>query len=47
MGICNTCACGKRSGATRNLRTGELEHEPVSALRLCISSASSDLVLEL
>ena len=47
MGICNTCACGKRSGATRNLRTGDLEHEPVSALRLCISSASSDLVLEL
>ncbi|WP_430391398.1 ferredoxin reductase [Dyella sp. 20L07] len=47
MGICNTCACGKRSGATRNLRTGDLEHDPVSALRLCISSASSDLVLEL
>ncbi len=47
MGICNTCACGKRSGTTRHLQTGALEHEPVSALRLCVNSARSDLVLDL
>ncbi len=47
MGICNTCACGKRTGVTRHLHTGALEHEPVSALRLCVSSARSDLVLDL
>jgi stearoyl-CoA 9-desaturase NADPH oxidoreductase len=47
MGICNTCSCGKSSGTTRNLNTGDLAGEPVSALKLCISSAVSDLVLDL
>lgn len=47
MGICNTCACGKRAGTTRHLHTGDVEHEPVSALRLCVNSARSDLTLEL
>lgn len=47
MGICNTCACGKSSGSTRHLHTGDSENEPVSALRLCVNSATSDLVLEL
>ena len=47
MGICNTCACGKASGSTRHLQTGVSEHEPVSALRLCVNGAASDLVLDL
>ena len=47
MGICNSCACGKRSGRTRHLHTGDLQHEPVSALRLCVNRAASDLVLDL
>lgn len=47
MGICNTCACGKRAGVTRHLHTGDVEHEPVSALRLCTNSARTDLVLDL
>lgn len=47
MGICNTCACGKRSGSTRHLHTGALEQEPVTALRLCVNRAASDLVLDL
>jgi stearoyl-CoA 9-desaturase NADPH oxidoreductase len=47
MGICNTCACAKREGSTRHLQTGALEHEPVSALRLCVNSAYSDLTLDL
>lgn len=47
MGICNTCACEKISGTTRQLHTGALASEPVSALRLCVNSATSDLVLDL
>lgn len=47
MGICNTCACGKRAGTTRHLHTGVLEHEPATALKLCVSAADSDLVLDL
>lgn len=47
MGICNTCACGKRAGSTRHLHTGALEREPVTALRLCVNRAASDLVLDL
>jgi ferredoxin len=47
MGICNTCSCAKSSGITRNLNNGDLAGEPVSALKLCISSAVSDLVLDL
>lgn len=47
MGICHTCVCGKRSGATRDLLTGEMVSEPVSSLRLCVSRPASDLVLDL
>lgn len=47
MGICNTCACGKSAGATRDLRTGTANAEPSAALKLCVSSAVSDLVLDL
>ena len=47
MGICNTCACGKRSGTTRHLHTGDITDEPLSALKLCVSSAATDLVLDL
>lgn len=47
MGICNTCACGKASGTTRHLHTGDVANEPVSALRLCVNAATSDLVLDL
>jgi ferredoxin-NADP reductase len=47
MGICNTCACGKSAGSTRHLPSGGIEHEPMSALRLCINAATTDLVLDL
>lgn len=47
MGICNTCACGKDQGATRNLNDGELDGDASSALKLCINAAQSDLVLDL
>ena len=47
MGICNTCSCAKASGSTRHLPSGALEHETTSALKLCISSAVTDLELDL
>lgn len=47
MGICNTCACAKREGTTEDVRTGERRQEPSSALRICISSARTDLILDL
>lgn len=47
MGICNTCACGKTSGSTRQLHTGELMHDATAALKLCINSAATDLELDL
>lgn len=47
MGICNTCACAKQAGTSRDLHTGEATAEPLSALKLCVSSAVSDLVIDL
>lgn len=47
MGICNTCACGKAGGTARDLRTGTANGEPTQALKLCVSSAVTDLVLDL
>ena len=47
MGICNTCACHKLAGTTQNLHTGDLDNQPASSLRLCMSSACSDLTLDL
>lgn len=47
MGICNTCVCGKVSGVTRNTLTGEHAAEPAAQVRLCVNSASTDLILEL
>ncbi|MEQ1439157.1 ferredoxin reductase [Fontimonas sp. SYSU GA230001] len=47
MGICNTCACGKLSGTTQDLHSGDSSAEASSALRLCISRACTDLILDL
>lgn len=47
MGICKTCVCSKTNGTTRDLMTGQVEPEPDQALRLCISSAVTDLTLDL
>ena len=47
MGICNTCACGRQSGTTRHVLTGDLSSEPSSQVRLCISAPSTDLILDL
>ncbi len=47
MGICKTCACGKVRGATRNLNDGSIDAEADEHLRLCVSSAVSDLTLDI
>lgn len=47
MGICNTCACGRQSGTTRHVLTGDLSSEPSSQVRLCVSAPSTDLILDI
>lgn len=47
IGICHACKCIKRSGSVQNLLTGEISDAPDEAIQLCISSARSDLVIEL
>ena len=47
MGICNTCACGKSGGVTRNLLNNELSVDDTASLRICVSAAVGDLTLDL
>lgn len=47
MGICHTCVCRKVAGTTRDVHTGEAHTETDAALRLCVSAAHSDLILDL
>lgn len=47
MGICNTCVCTKQAGTTEHILTQERDHEAGSSVRICISSARSDLTLDL
>ncbi|MEO6698085.1 MAG: iron-sulfur cluster-binding domain-containing protein [Paraperlucidibaca sp.] len=46
-GICNTCACGKSKGVSENIITQLRDDGDTPGLRLCISSARSDLVLDI
>lgn len=47
MGICNTCACRKKAGAVRDLRSGHLQAEPDEMVRLCVNAPATDLELDL
>ncbi len=47
MGICNTCACGKSNGATRNLLNNEVQLDDTTSLRICVNAAIGDLTLDL
>lgn len=47
IGICRSCQCVKTSGTVENLQTGELSSTPNELIRLCISTARSDVVLAL
>lgn len=47
IGICHSCQCIKTSGTVQNLQTGEINAEPNQLIRICISAARSELVLDL
>ena len=45
IGICRSCQCIKTSGTVENLQTGEVSSAPNELIRLCISTARSDVAL--
>lgn len=47
IGICRSCQCIKKSGTVENLLTGEISSAPDELIRLCISTARSDIALDL
>ncbi|EPF75912.1 ferredoxin reductase [Acinetobacter rudis] len=47
MGICNKCVCQKVQGSSRNLVNGSTNHEPRNALKICVNTAETDLVIDL
>lgn len=47
MGICHTCVGRLRSGAVRNLHTGDLNDTPGESVRTCVSGAAGDVEIEL
>ncbi|WP_280276964.1 ferredoxin reductase [Nocardia wallacei] len=47
MGICFSCTAVRRSGCTRDLRTGELDGDPDQPIQLCISAAVGDVDIEI
>lgn len=47
MGICNTCTCERVSGTTRHLRTGDLQSESATPVRICVSAPTTNLTLDL
>lgn len=46
-GICHTCKCRKTSGTVKNLLTGEISSAPDELIQLCITTAQSDVALDL
>jgi stearoyl-CoA 9-desaturase NADPH oxidoreductase len=47
IGICHSCQCTKRSGTVENLVTGEVSSAPNQLIRICISQARSDVMLDI
>lgn len=47
MGICHTCVGRLRSGAVRNLTTGDVSDTPGDTVRTCVSGAAGDVEIEL
>lgn len=47
MGICNACSCTKVSGSTKNILTGEIDHDSNSQIKLCVHQALSPVVINL
>lgn len=47
MGICHTCTAVRRTGATRDLRTGVVDTEPDCHVQICVSAPVGDVEIEL
>lgn len=47
MGICHTCTAVRVSGATRDLRTGEVDTEPGCRVQICVSAPVGDVEIDL
>jgi ferredoxin-NADP reductase len=47
IGICRSCQCVKKSGTVQNLQTGEVSSAPNELIRMCISTARSDVTLDI
>ncbi|MBF6222656.1 ferredoxin reductase [Nocardia abscessus] len=47
MGICFSCTAVRRSGCTRNLRTGETDSDPDQPIQLCINAPVGDVEVDI
>jgi stearoyl-CoA 9-desaturase NADPH oxidoreductase len=47
MGICHTCVGRLRTGAVRDLHTGEVHTEPGDLVQTCITAAAGDVEIDL
>ncbi|MDA0166048.1 ferredoxin reductase [Solirubrobacter ginsenosidimutans] len=47
MGICNSCIGRLRSGAVRDLRTGDVQHAEGQMVRTCVSVAAGPIEIDL
>ncbi len=47
MGICHTCKCRKGSGTAVDVRDGRRHAEPDEAIQICVTTAISDVTLDL
>ncbi|GAA5065573.1 ferredoxin reductase [Nocardia callitridis] len=47
MGICFSCTAVRRTGCTRNVRTGETNSDPDQPIQLCISAAVGDVEIDI
>lgn len=47
MGICHTCVGRLRSGAVRDLRTGEVHDAPNETVRTCVNAPEGEIEIEL
>lgn len=47
MGVCHKCVCQKTEGTTKDLLNASENSEPKNLIKICVSSAKSDLVIDL
>ncbi|MGW4771615.1 ferredoxin reductase [Nocardia sp. NPDC004278] len=47
MGICFSCTAVRRTGCTRNVRTGETDSDPDQPIQLCINAPVGDVEIDI